>query len=103
MTFLNLENQMAFYSENSKKDIIMTEKDEEYYRKTKICPFCEKIIDSDEVADHCHLTGKNRGPANSKCKINVTQKQSNLILFELHNFKIYDCHLFFKTLVEKKW
>ena len=47
--------------------------------------------------DHCHLTGKNRGPAHQKCKNNVTQTQSKFIVFILHNFSNYDCHQFLKS------
>ena len=80
----------------------MEQKDEEDYRNNNICRFCEKNIESDKVRDHCHLTGKYRGPARSKCNINVTQKQSDFIPFLFHNFSNYDCHMFFKKLVEKK-
>ena len=38
---IKLENKMAFYFENSKKDIIMTEEDEEDYGYNNICQFCE--------------------------------------------------------------
>ena len=38
-----LENKMAFYSKNTKKDIIMSEKDEEGFKNDNICRFCEKI------------------------------------------------------------
>ena len=93
---------MAFYFKNSKKDIIMKEEDDEDYRKNNICRFCEKFIESDKVRDHCHLTGKYRGPAHSKCNINVTQKQSSFIPIIFHNFSNYDCHMFFKKLVDKK-
>ena len=61
-----------------------------------------KKILSDKVKDHCHLTGKYRGPAHTKSNINVTQKQSNFIPFLFHNFSNYDCHMFFKKLVDKK-
>ena len=67
-----------------------------------VCRFCEKIIVSDKVRDHCHLTGKYREPAHSQCNINVTQDKSNLIPILFHNFSNYDCHLFFRTLVDKK-
>ena len=80
----------------------MTDEDEEDYRKNNICRFCEKNIESDKVRDHCQLTGIYRGPAHSKCNINVTQKPSNFIPFIFHNFSIYDCHMFFKKLVDKK-
>ena len=99
---IKLENKMAFSFKNTKKDIIMTEEDEEDYKNINICRFCEKNTESDKVRDHCHLTGNYRGPAHSNCNINVTQKQSNFIPFIFHNFSIYDCHMFFKALVDKK-
>ena len=98
---IKLENKMAFYLENTKKDIITTEEAEEDYRNNNICQFCEKNIECDKVRDHCHLTGKYRGPAHSKCNINVTQKQSSFIPLILHTFSNYDCHMFFKKLVDK--
>ena len=99
---LKLENKMAFFFKNTKKDIIMTNEDEEVFRKNNICRFSEKEIIFDKVTDHCLLTGKYRGPAHSKCNINVTQDQSNFIPFLFHNFSNYDCHMFFKRLVDIK-
>ena len=99
---IKLENKMAFYFKNNNKDIFMTEENEEGYRINNICRFCEKNIESDKVRDHCHLTGKYRGPAHSICNINVTQDQYNFIPFIFHNFSNYDCHMFFKKLVDKK-
>ena len=93
---------MAFYFKNTKKDIIMTDEDEEHYKNNNICLFCEKNIESDKVRDHCNLTGKCRGPAHNTCNINVTQKQSNFIPFVFHTFSNYDCYMFFKRLVNKK-
>ena len=99
---MKLENKMAFYFKNTKKDIIMTEENKEHYRIINICRFCEKNIESDKVRDHCHLTGYYRGPAHIKCNINVTQDQSNFIPFLFHNASNYDIHMFFKKLVDKK-
>ena len=99
---IRLENKMAFYFKETKKDIIMTQEDEEDYKNNNICRFCEKEILSDKVRDHCHLTGKNRGPAHNTCNINVKQKDSNFIPFAFHNFSNYDCHMFFKRLVDLK-
>ena len=62
----------------------------------------KKNIESDKVRDHCHLTGKYRGPAHKKCNINVTQNQSSFIPFIFHNFSTYDCHMFFIKLVGRK-
>ena len=98
---IKLENKMAFYFKNTKKDIIMME-DEEDFKNNNVCRFCEKEIISDEVRDHCHLRGRYRGPAHSKCNVIVIQKQSNFIPFMFHNFSNYDCHMFFKKLVDKK-
>ena len=74
----------------------MTEKNEKDSRNINICRFCEKNIESEKAKDHCHLTGKYRGPAHNTCKINVKQENSNFIPFAFHNFSNYDCHMFFK-------
>ena len=99
---IKLENKMVFYVKNTNKDIIMIEEDEEDFRKNIICRFCETKINSDKVRDHCHLTSKYRGPAHSKCNINVTRDQSNFIPLIFHNFTKYDCHIVFKKIVNKK-
>ena len=99
---IKLENKMTFYFKNTNKDIVMTDNDNEDYENNNICRFCEKEILSDKVRDHCHLTGSYRGPAHNTCNINVTQKQSTFIPFIFHNFSNYDCHMFFKKLVDKK-
>ena len=98
---INLENKMTFYFKNLKKDIVMAE-DEEDFDKNNICRFCERNIESDKVRDHCHLTDNCRGPAHSICNINVTQDKSNIIPFIFYIFSNYDCHMFFKKLVDKK-
>ena len=69
--------------------------------KTIFVDFVKKI-QSDKVRDHCHLTGRYRGPAHSNRNINVTQDQSNFIPLIFHNFSNYDSHMFFKKLVNKK-
>ena len=61
------------------------------------CPLCEKEIIIDKVIDHCHLTGKCRGPAHQSC---VTQRQSNFILNKIDIFTNFDCHLFFKNFAD---
>ena len=74
----------------------------ESFKNNNIFRVCEKEILSDKVKDHCHLTGKYRGPAHSKCSINITQDKCNFIPFSFHNFSNYDCHRFSKKLVDKK-
>ena len=81
----------------------MTKKDEELYKNINInCRFCEKEKISHKIRNHCHLTGKYKGPAHNTCYLNVTQEQINFILFVIHNFSNFDYHLFFKKLVDKK-
>ena len=80
----------------------MTEENEEDYRKKYICRVCENNSDCDKVRDHCHFTGTYGGPAHSKCKVKGTQDQSFFIPFVFHNFSNYDCHMFFKKLVDEK-
>ena len=93
---------MAFLFKNTQKDTILTDKDEEDYKNNNICRFCERQILSDKVLDHCHLTSKYRGPAHNTCNIKVKQKDSNFIPFAFRNFSNYDCHTFFKRIVDLK-
>ena len=99
---VKLENKMNFWFKNTKKDIIMTQKDKQDFENNNICRYCEKYIELDKVRDHCHLTGKYRGPAHNECNLQVKQRDSNFITIGLHNFSNYDCHMFFKTLVDRK-
>ena len=99
---IKLEKKMAFCFKNTKKDIIMTEQDEEDFKNNIICSFSEKNNESDKVRGHCQLTDNYRGPARSKCNFNVTQDSSNIIPFIFHIFSKNDCHMFFKRLVDKQ-
>ena len=92
---IKLENKMAFYFKETKKDIIKKQEDEEDFKNNHICRFCEKEIVSDRVRDHCHLTGKYRGPAHNTFNINVRQADGNFIPFAFHKFSNYDYHMFF--------
>ena len=79
----------------------MTKHNKEKFENKKNCRFCEKEIVDNRVRDHCHLTGKNRGPAHNTCNINIKQKERNFISVILDDFSNYDCDLFFKHLVDK--
>ena len=99
---IKIENKMKFYFKNTKKDIVMTQEDEEDFKNSKVCWFCELPSNGNVVSDHCLLTGRYRGAAHEVCNINMKHEQSNFLTFMFHNFSNYDCHLFFKTLVDKK-
>ena len=71
--------------------------------KIIICvDFVKKKFSLIKIRDHCHLKSNYRGPALSKCNLNVTQKQSNVVPFIYDNFGSYDCHMLLKILVVKK-
>ena len=60
------------------------------------CHICEKELGEDRVIDHCHLTGKFRGAAHTKCNLNYWIP--NFIPVFFHNLSGYDSHLFIKKL-----
>lgn len=53
--------------------IIMTPEDELYHKSTNVCWICETEISEDQtkVRDHCHITGKYRGPAHNECNMHL--------------------------------
>ena len=78
---MKLENKMKFYFKNTKKNIIMTEQDEEDFKNNNICRFSEKNLESDKVGDHCHLTGKTEDQLITLVKIML--QRTKVILFNL--------------------
>ena len=80
----------------------MTDEDGEIFKNVNISRSCGKSENYIKTIDHCLLTGKFRDPAHQKCNINVLQKQSNFILFVFGTFRNYECHLFFKKLIDKE-
>lgn len=68
---------------NSSKPMIITNKQDENFKLAieHTCHICHKSIPkNDAVRDHCHLTGKYRGPAHKLCMqhiIYITQFCSN--------------------------
>ena len=65
---------MNFWFKNTNEDIIMSEEDKQDFENDNICRYCEKYIETDKVRDHCHLTGKYRGPAHNECNLQVSKK-----------------------------
>ena len=75
----------------------LTKGEKKEFRKNSTCHICEEKVEGDvKVRDHCHLTGKFRGPAHSHCNLNY--KPPNFIPVFLHNNAHYDTHLFINEL-----
>ena len=78
--------------------MIFTEEDKYYHETNNTCHICSKKC-VNKVRDHCHQTGKYRGPA---CKIsNLRYKEQNFIPVILHNGSGYDFNLLFSELFKQ--
>ena len=81
----------------------LTNAEETLYQANNKCHICKKNISGIKVRDHCHLTGKFRGPACESCNINYNYKNFKLpVVF--HNLKGYDSHFILQYVgrLEKK-
>ncbi|XP_036144767.1 uncharacterized protein LOC118646287 [Monomorium pharaonis] len=60
------------------------------YRSATLCHICKKSFAPDDkrVRDHCHLTGRYRGPAHSSC--NLFYRNVSYIPVVFHNLSGYD-------------
>ena len=77
--------------------MIFTE-DKLYHETNNTCHICSKTCIK-KVRDHCHETGKYRGPA---CKIcNLRYKQQNFIPVIFHNGSGYDFNLVYSELFKQ--
>ena len=87
--------------------IPLTDEENKFYEKQKVCYICKKGFSTDDddnkkyqkVRDHCHYTEKFRGAAHSIC--NLRYKTANEIPVVLHNGSTYDCHFIIKQLAKE--
>ncbi|XP_050420213.1 uncharacterized protein LOC126833111 [Adelges cooleyi] len=64
-----------------------------------VCYVCrEPLTPVDKVRDHCHLSGRYRGPAHSAC--NLKLRVPNYVPIVLHNFSGYDSHFLTTALAD---
>ena len=68
------------------------------YEEARICHICFKSFNGEnpKVRDHCHYTGRYRGPAHMKC--NLQYKIPPFVPIVFHNLSGYNAHLFIKEL-----
>ena len=78
------------------KKLKMTTEDEENYQNSNDCWICDEKIIKDKLRDHCHITGKYRGPAHRQCNLKLKIPRKLPIIF--HNLERYDGHLIFREL-----
>ena len=91
-----LEEDVRKIAELGNKEIEITNEEEKEFNKASDCWICGEYLGNDRVRDHCHYTGRYRGPAHNKCNLNY-RKQNNISVF-FHNLAGYDSHLFIKKL-----
>ena len=72
------------------KAMLFTEEEKLYHDANDICHICNKNC-VNKVRDHCHQTGRYRGPACNICNLNY--KHQNFIPVIFHNGKSYDFNL----------
>ena len=91
-----LEEDVKAIANIEVKEIIFTEEDIKQFNKASDCWICGEELGNDRVRDHCHFTGRYRGPAHNKCNLKY-RKPKNISVF-FHNLSGYDSHLFIKKL-----
>ena len=94
-----------------KKEMIpLTDKENKFYEKQKVCYIWKKEFCTDEndknafklyhkVRDHCHYTGKFRGAAHSICNLRYKTPKEIPIVF--HNGSTYDYHFIINKLAKE--
>ena len=91
-----LEDDVKAIANIKPKKMIFTEEDEKQFNKSKLCWICNEPFKDNKVRDHCHYTGRYRGPACNSC--NLKYRKPKFIPVFFHNLSGYDSHLFIKKL-----
>ena len=91
-----LEDDVKDIANIKPKKMVFTEKDKKQFNKASYCWICGEELGNDRVLDHCHYTGRYRGPAHNSCNLKYRKPESVSVFF--HNLTGYDSHLFIKKL-----
>ena len=86
-----------------KENMKITRKQQASFKEATTCHIFEgdftiKTEENAKVRDHCHLTGRYRGAAHSKCNLEYKVPKFYPVIF--HNLSGYDTHMFIKELAE---
>ena len=63
MDLYTTKNNNQITDNHFNKKLNMSQEDENNYKNSEICLICNQKIIKNKVRDHCHITGKFRGPA----------------------------------------
>ena len=91
-----LEEDVKAIANIEEKEMIFTEEDRKHFNKASDCWICGEELGNDRVRDHCHFSGRYRGPAHNNCNLKYRKPKSISVFF--HNLSGYDSHLFIKKL-----
>ena len=89
------------YKKCGKAKMTITPNQRRKFQKATTCWICQGKFDKNDkklkpVRDHCHFTGKYRGPAHNKCNLQFRKPKFTPVFF--HNLAGYDAHLFVRNL-----
>ena len=78
------------------KNLVITAEENEEFQRSNICWICGKLINigDNKIRDHCHISGKYRGPTHYFRNLNLKITKKLTAIF--HNLRGYDSHLIFK-------
>ena len=91
-----LEEDVKPIANIEEKEMIFNEEDKKQLNKASDCWICGEYLGNDRVRDHCHFTGRYRGPAHNSCNLKYRKPKSISVFF--HNLSGYDSNLFIKKL-----
>ena len=91
-----LEEDVKAIANIKPKEMIFTEEDIKHFNNASDCWICGEKLENDRVRDHCHFTGRYRGPAHNSCNLKHSKPKNISVFF--HNLSGYDSHLFIKKI-----
>ena len=95
-----LEEDVKAIANIEEKEMIFTEEDRKQFNKASDCLICGEYLGNDRVRDHCHFTGRYRGPAHNSCNLKY-RKPKNISVF-FHNLSGYLLLKKLDLLIKKK-